>query len=156
MFYERPPMVNRLLQGKPENLHQVKSSTHSQDLLSKDLECVSLLYFWAPWAESCKQMTDVITVLARKYPKLLSLQIEAKEQSEIAELLDIESVPSFVILKVRPFLPLFTSLWVPSFHPDAGPYTSQPHLGRRRRCPHQGSYETCEPGWHCPTTAFPD
>jgi thioredoxin-like negative regulator of GroEL len=98
----------------PENLHQVESSTHFKELLSKDLERVSLLYFWAPWAEPCKQMTEVVTELAKKYPKLLLLQIEAEEQSEIAESFEIESVPSFVILRVRRYSPpLRTRLILP-------------------------------------------
>jgi thioredoxin-like negative regulator of GroEL len=83
------------------NLSQVQSSDRFKELLSKDLQRVSLLYFWAPWAEPCKQMTEVVTELSKKYPKLLSLQIEAEEQNEISESFDIESVPTFIILRVR-------------------------------------------------------
>jgi len=83
------------------NLHKVESSDHFKELLSKDLQRVSLLYFWAPWAEPCKQMTDVVAELSRKHKQLLSLQIEAEEQIEISESFDIESVPSFIILQVR-------------------------------------------------------
>jgi thioredoxin-like negative regulator of GroEL len=83
------------------NLHQVKSSNQFKELLSEDLQRVSLLYFWAPWAEPCKQMTAVVAELSRKYPRLLSLHIEAEEQSDISESFDIESVPSFIILRVR-------------------------------------------------------
>jgi len=35
----------------------------------------------------------------KKYPKLLSLRIEAEEQNEISESFDIESVPTFIILR---------------------------------------------------------
>lgn len=83
------------------NLHDVKSSDHFKELLSNDLRRVSLLYFWAPWAEPCKQMTEVVAELSRKYKQLLSLQIEAEEQVEISESFDIESVPSFIVLQVR-------------------------------------------------------
>jgi thiol-disulfide isomerase/thioredoxin len=83
------------------NLHHVKSSDHFKDLLSKDLRRISLLYFWAPWTEPCKQMTEVVAELSRKYEQLLSLQIEAEEQVEISESFDIESVPSFIVLQVR-------------------------------------------------------
>ena len=89
----------------PENLHQVTSSEHLQELLSEDLKRVSLLYFWAPWAEPCKQMTEVVKELTRKYPEVLSLQIEAEEQSEIAESFDIGSVPLVLLLRVRRHLP---------------------------------------------------
>ncbi|KAI9456790.1 glutaredoxin [Russula earlei] len=83
----------------PANLHQIESSSHLQDLLSEDLHRVSLLYFWAPWAEPCKQMAEVVTELSRKYPKLLSLQIEAESHNDISESFDIESVPSFIVLR---------------------------------------------------------
>ena len=83
------------------NPYQIQSSDRFKELLSKDLQRVSLLYFWAPWAEPCKQMTEVVTELSKKYPNLLSLQIEAEEQNEISESFDIESVPTFIILRVR-------------------------------------------------------
>jgi hypothetical protein len=46
-------------------------------------------------------MTEVVVELSRKYEQLLSLQIEAEVHSEIAESFDIESVPAFLILRVR-------------------------------------------------------
>jgi thioredoxin-like negative regulator of GroEL len=79
----------------------VQSSDQFKYLLSEDLQRVSLLYFWAPWAEPCKQMDEVVAELSRKYPKLLCLNIEAEVRSEIAESFDIESVPTFIILQVR-------------------------------------------------------
>ncbi|KAI9451368.1 glutaredoxin [Lactarius psammicola] len=82
-----------------KNHYQVESSDQFKDLLSADLQRVSLLYFWAPWAEPCKEMTKVVEELARKYPTLLSLQIEAETLSEISESFDIESVPSFIVLR---------------------------------------------------------
>lgn len=81
------------------NLQQVRSSDHLKDLLSADLQRASLLYFWAPWAQPCEQMTEVVEQLARKYPALLSLQIEAEANQEISESFDIESVPSFLLLR---------------------------------------------------------
>ncbi len=83
------------------NLYEVESSDQFKELLSKDLQRVSLLYFWAPWAEPCKQMSEVVSELSKKYSKLLSLQIEAETQEDIAESFDIESVPTFIILRVR-------------------------------------------------------
>ncbi|KAI0246075.1 glutaredoxin [Lactifluus subvellereus] len=80
-------------------IHQIESSDQFQQLLSADLDRVSLLFFWAPWAEPCKQMTEVVIELSRKYPKLLSLQIEAEEQTDISESFNVESVPHFVVLR---------------------------------------------------------
>lgn len=83
------------------NFHEVTSSAHFQDLLSTDLERVSLINFWAPWAAPCAQMNEVVRELARKYESLLVLQVEAEEQEDIAETFSIESVPTFVVLRVR-------------------------------------------------------
>ncbi|KAH9169588.1 glutaredoxin [Lactarius sanguifluus] len=82
-----------------KNSYQVESSEQFQSLLSADLNRVSLLYFWAPWAQPCKQMTEVVEELARKYTKLLSLHIEAEAHPEISESFDVESVPSFIVLR---------------------------------------------------------
>jgi thioredoxin-like negative regulator of GroEL len=86
-------------------LHKVESSDHFKELLSEDLQRLSLLYFWAPWAEPCKQMTEVVADLSRKNQELLSLEIEAEEQSEISESFQVESVPTFIILRVLHALP---------------------------------------------------
>lgn len=104
------------------NIHQVESSDRFRELLSEDLQRVSLLYFWAPWAEPCKQMTEVVDELSRKYPKLLSLKIEAETQSDISESFDIQSVPTFVILQVRC-----------PFSAFSGNCTTQKPLSHRRR-----------------------
>ncbi|KAI0315916.1 glutaredoxin [Amylostereum chailletii] len=83
----------------PSNFHEVASADHFQTLLSADLNRVSLLNFWAPWAAPCAQMNEVVLELAKKYPAVLVLQIEAESQSDITESFDIEAVPSFVILR---------------------------------------------------------
>ena len=123
------------------NLYDVKSSDHFKDLLSKDLQRVSLLYFWAPWAEPCKQMTEVVDELSKKYPTLLSLKIEAEEQSEISESFDIESVPTSIILRVRrisfsgigPLRSIFLSSTL-------GPHFARSHSWRRCLRPYQSHW----------------
>lgn len=59
----------------PSNFNVVTSAEHFQTLLSADLERVSLINFWAPWAEPCKQMNEVVVELAKKHPELLVLQV---------------------------------------------------------------------------------
>jgi len=81
------------------NFNDVQSTEQFQALLSTDLNRVSLISFWAPWAEPCKQMNEVVSELAKKYPALLVLQVEAEEQSEIAESFDVDSVPTFIVLR---------------------------------------------------------
>ncbi|KAG9104979.1 monothiol glutaredoxin grx4 [Ceratobasidium sp. 370] len=84
-----------------ENFHVVESTQQFKDLLSADLERISLLNFWAPWAEPCIKMNEVVSELAKKNPKLLTLQIEADKESneDISDSFKIESVPTFLILK---------------------------------------------------------
>jgi thioredoxin-like negative regulator of GroEL len=117
------------------NLYEVQSPDQFKDLLSKDLQRVSLLYFWAPWAEPCKQMTEVVTELSKKYPKLLSLKIEAEKQDEILESFDIESVPTFIILRVRHIFEFLSPELDTQIHlsiANVGSYFAGPH--NRRRC----------------------
>lgn len=57
------------------NHHEVSSPEHFQSLLSEDLQRVSLINFWAPWAAPCAQMNEVVKELAKKYPKILVLQV---------------------------------------------------------------------------------
>ncbi|KAG8699667.1 monothiol glutaredoxin grx4 [Ceratobasidium sp. 423] len=87
--------------SQPENLHIITSSERFKQLLSADLERVSLLNFWAQWAEPCKSMNQVVEELARTNPQLLTLSIEAdfKSNEDIAESFNIESVPTFLVLK---------------------------------------------------------
>ncbi|KAJ7982827.1 glutaredoxin [Mycena polygramma] len=81
------------------NLVSVTDAAHFQSLLSADLNRVSLINFWAPWAAPCAQMNAVVAELAKKHPAILALNVEAEEQSDIAESFDIEAVPSFVVLR---------------------------------------------------------
>ncbi|KAF9456441.1 glutaredoxin [Collybia nuda] len=81
------------------NFHEITDPTHFQGLLSADLNRVSLINFWAPWAEPCKQMNEVVQELAKKYPAALVLNVEAEEQNDISESFEIEAVPSFIILR---------------------------------------------------------
>lgn len=103
-----------------ENFFKVISTEHFQELMSADLKRISIVNFWAPWAEPCVTMNQVVKELAKKYPAALFLQVcnpkkmiilclmidfdenqvEAEEQSDIAESFDIEAVPSFLILRV--------------------------------------------------------
>jgi len=57
------------------NIHTVDSADQFKELLSADLNRTSLVNFWAPWVGPCKQMNEVVTELAKKYPDLLVLQV---------------------------------------------------------------------------------
>ena len=60
-----------------ENIINITSAAHFQEVLSKDLNRVSLLNFWAPWAEPCKHMGEVVVELGKKYPHVLILQVRS-------------------------------------------------------------------------------
>jgi thiol-disulfide isomerase/thioredoxin len=57
------------------NLVTINSPEHFQEVLSADLGRVSVINFWAPWAEPCKAMNKVVAELAGKYPKILFLEV---------------------------------------------------------------------------------
>ncbi|KAF9650208.1 glutaredoxin [Thelephora ganbajun] len=80
-------------------VHVVESAEHFKSLLSADLTRVSLINFWAPWANPCVQMNIFVEKLSKKYPQALVLQVEADEQADIAESFDVEAVPTFLILQ---------------------------------------------------------
>jgi len=83
----------------PGNFQTITSPDQFKELLQKDLERLSLINFWAPWAEPCKQMNEVTLECAKKYPSLLVLQVDAEDQTDISESFEVESVPTFVVLR---------------------------------------------------------
>ncbi|WVQ88505.1 hypothetical protein IAS59_002239 [Cryptococcus gattii] len=84
------------------NLVQINSPEHFKDLLSADLNRVSCLNFWAPWAEPCVAFNSAVEKEAGQFPSVLFLNIEAEQLADISESFDIEAVPSFLILRVSP------------------------------------------------------
>lgn len=59
----------------PKNLHEVASVEQFQSLLSEDLNRVSVLNFWAPWAEPCEAFNKVVAGEAEQYPNQLFLNV---------------------------------------------------------------------------------
>ena len=57
------------------NFYEITDVPEFQKLLSEDLQRVSLLNFWAPWAEPCKAMNELVRELAKKYNSVLMLQV---------------------------------------------------------------------------------
>jgi hypothetical protein len=62
----------------PSNLVTITSAEHFTELMSSDLNRVSLLNFWASWAEPCEQMNAVVQELAEKFPQVLCLMVSIK------------------------------------------------------------------------------
>ncbi|TKX22425.1 monothiol glutaredoxin-like protein [Elsinoe australis] len=65
---------------------------------------LQVIYFHAPWAEPCKQMSAVISTLASTYPattppNIFFLSLDAEEVSEISERYNVTQVPYIVLQK---------------------------------------------------------
>ncbi|KAL2352275.1 monothiol glutaredoxin-4 [Cryomyces antarcticus] len=72
---------------------------HSSSFPSSALQ---VLYFHAPWAEPCKQMSTVLRALASTYaaeptPRIGFLSIDAEEVPEISEQYEVTQVPYIVL-----------------------------------------------------------
>ncbi|PWN28928.1 glutaredoxin [Jaminaea rosea] len=81
------------------NLVSIESPEEFTSTMNADLDRISVLNFWAPWAEPCQQMNQVIKELAAKYPKVWFLSVEAESQPDVSESFDVDSVPTFVLLR---------------------------------------------------------
>jgi Grx4 family monothiol glutaredoxin len=66
-------------------------------------DTLAVIYFHAPWASPCKQMSVVLETLASTYPttsppKIAFYSIHAEEMPEVSEMYDVTAVP-FVVLQ---------------------------------------------------------
>jgi len=76
----------------------------SHHLSNLPSETLAVIYFHAPWAAPCKQMSTVLETLATTYPvesppKIVFLSINAEELSDISEQYDVTAVPYIVLQK---------------------------------------------------------
>ena len=67
----------------PSSVVEVTSPEHFQQQLAVDLQRISLINFWAPWAEPCKQMNEVVLELAKRNPQLLVLNVRTRRVRSI-------------------------------------------------------------------------
>ncbi|KAJ2935044.1 hypothetical protein H1R20_g1998, partial [Candolleomyces eurysporus] len=81
-----------------EPVIEVKSSEQFRQVLSQDLHRVSVINFWAAFAEPCKQMDEV----------------DAEEQPDISDSFDIGVVPSFIVLRGHTLLSRIDGANVPA------------------------------------------
>ncbi|KAF1975670.1 glutaredoxin [Bimuria novae-zelandiae CBS 107.79] len=64
-------------------------------------DTLAVIYFHAPWAAPCKQMSVILSTLASTYPAnapISFLALDAEELPEIAEQYDVSAVP-FIVLQ---------------------------------------------------------
>ncbi|CAO0799449.1 unnamed protein product [Mucor circinelloides] len=79
-------------------IYNITTERQFKRLVSKN-DTINVLNFWATWAEPCKQMNQVFSELADKYPSLTYIQIEAEEFPTLSQSMNVGSVPSFLIVK---------------------------------------------------------
>jgi len=65
---------------------------------------LAVIYFHAPWAEPCKQMSTILSILASTYPatepkRIAFFSLDAEEVSDVSEQYDVTQVPLVVLQK---------------------------------------------------------
>ncbi|XP_055502646.1 glutaredoxin 3 [Leucoraja erinacea] len=77
----------------------VETAKQFEEILEKAKRSLVVVHFWAPWAEQCMQMNDVLTELAKEYAHVIFVKLEAESVPEISEKFEISSVPTFLFFK---------------------------------------------------------
>lgn len=76
-------------------------SAFQAELSSLPQSTLAVIYFHAPWAAPCKQMSVILSTLASTYPAEAPIKfvaLDAEELPEIAEQYDVSAVP-FIVLQ---------------------------------------------------------
>lgn len=90
--------------NNPTTLTPIASESAFHDAVAQlPPSCLAVIYFHAPWAEPCRQMSTILTTLASTYsqstpPTIAFLSLDAEEVSDVSEEYDVSQVP-FVVLQ---------------------------------------------------------
>lgn len=93
------------------NFVNVSSPEQFKEELSKDLNRVSLLNFWAPWAEPCAAFNKAVEEAATRYPSVLFLNVSERGDACASWLTRRSRPRSRPILLSHSTLRLFPALW---------------------------------------------
>ncbi|KAF2681894.1 putative thioredoxin [Lentithecium fluviatile CBS 122367] len=77
-------------------------STFKSKISSLPPATLAVIYFHAPWAAPCKQMSVILSTLASTYPAdapIAFLALDAEELPDVAEQYDVTAVPFIVLQK---------------------------------------------------------
>ncbi|KAI7902466.1 thioredoxin-like protein [Cokeromyces recurvatus] len=75
------------------------TSERQFDKFASKKDIVTVMNFWAKWAEPCQQMNEVIMELSTKFPSLTYINVEVDEFPNIVTKMKVDSVPSFLIVQ---------------------------------------------------------
>ncbi|XP_027696274.1 glutaredoxin-3 [Vombatus ursinus] len=84
---------------RPRPLLEVASRARFEELLHLQARSLIVIHFWAPWAPQCTQMNGVMEELAKEYPQVAFVKLEAEAVPEVSEKYEISSVPTFLFFK---------------------------------------------------------
>ncbi|KAF2731289.1 monothiol glutaredoxin-4 [Polyplosphaeria fusca] len=80
----------------------VEEAAFRLDVCSQPTSTLAVLYFHAPWAPPCKQVSVVLSTLASTYPagsNIAFFSLNAEELPEVSEEFDVTAVPFIVLQK---------------------------------------------------------
>lgn len=80
------------------NLVEAQSEDQASSLVSSSSQLI-VLFFWADWNASCKQLTEVVSSLASEHRDVLFLNVEAEKLAKFTMQFQISSVPAFVFVR---------------------------------------------------------
>jgi len=83
----------------PANLKDIPDEKSFYAELSNAKKTLVVVHFWAPWAEQCKQMNEVLEELSKANNDVVFLKLEAEEVAEISMKYEVEAVPTFLFIK---------------------------------------------------------
>lgn len=75
----------------------VIKSAHFDALIKEN--GIVILDFWAEWCMPCKQFAQTYEKVAAQYPTILFGKVNVEEESELAEIFQIRSIPHLVVFK---------------------------------------------------------
>jgi len=61
---------------------EITSPKQFTSVMEADLNRITLLNFWAPWAEPCKQMNEVVKEIAAKNPSITVLNVRVSDRKK--------------------------------------------------------------------------
>ena len=89
----------------------VDIANFEQDVIERSKNTLVLLDFWADWCEPCKQLTPVLTKVVESYEgRVVLAKANADEQQELAQHLNVRSLPTVMAVKDGQIVDGFTGV----------------------------------------------